>query len=78
MTEELTRPERFTEFAQARERRKAVKAAKGCLVCKHRAWTFAGHGFCKITSQTFPRCIESGATVSFTPDYVALRRRQAA
>ena len=25
----LTRPERYTEFAQARERRKVVKAKKG-------------------------------------------------
>jgi hypothetical protein len=78
MTDELTRPERYTEFAQARERRKVVKAVKGCLVCIFRAGSFHGHGFCRMSSMTFPRCLSAGAAVSYRPDYVALRRREAA
>lgn len=78
MTDELTRPERFTEIAQARERRKTVKAAKGCAVCVFRAGSFHGHGYCRIASMDFPRCVSAGASVTYTPDYAALRRREAA
>lgn len=74
----LTRPERYTEIAQARERKKTVKAVKGCLVCSHRAWTFQGRGFCRIASLTFPRCVEQGGPLTYTPDFAALRRREAA
>lgn len=78
MTETLTPPERYTERAQAREYRKMVKEARGCLYCTHRAWTFAGQGFCRQQSLTFPRCLKAGQRYSFTPDYRALRRREAA
>lgn len=74
----LTRPERYTEFAQARERRKIVKRTKGCAVCKFRAGSAFGIGYCRIASMTFPRCVTAGGTVTYTPDYLALRRREAA
>lgn len=78
MTDELTRPERYTEIAQAHERKRVVKAAKGCSVCAYRAGSFFGQGFCRIASMTFPRCITDGGTVTYTPDFAALRRREAA
>ena len=69
MTDELTRPERFTEFAQAREAR-----AKGCSVCVHRAGSAWGKGYCKVVSLTFPRCMSGSAGVSFQRDFLAQAR----
>ena len=74
----LTRPERYTEFAQARERRKVVKAKKGCSVCAFRAGTAFGVGYCRIRSMDFPRCVTAGGPVTYTPDFLALRRSEAA
>jgi hypothetical protein len=65
MSDELTRPERFTEFAQARESR-----AKGCALCIHRAGSAWGRGYCKVVSLTFPRCM-SGSGIKFERDFLA-------
>jgi hypothetical protein len=78
VSEDLTRPERYTELAQAREHRRAVKVAKGCAVCAFRAGSFHGQGWCRMASMTFPRCVEQGGTVTYTPDFGALRRLERA
>jgi hypothetical protein len=64
MTDDLTRPERFTEIAQAIEARRA----NGCAVCVHRVAVW-NRSICKVHSLTFPRCMSGSTGVSFRRDF---------
>lgn len=63
------RPERFAEFAAAREAAKRIRELGGCGACLHRNRSVSvfGRSICaRVTGAAFPNCLDT--EVAFEPD----------
>lgn len=69
--EDLTRPERFTERAQGKEKRTLINALRGCVVCVNRAGSAFGRGYCRASGRDFPSC-QTSPGLQFQLDAPAL------
>jgi hypothetical protein len=71
MTDDLTRPERYTERELGKEKRDRVHAVGHCRVCINRSGAAWGRGYCRVNGRTYPMCTRLEG-VQFELDAVAL------
>lgn len=78
MPDDLTRPERSAQFAEARRHLRHVIERGGCPFCIHRDPTVIGWGraVCQAApKRAFPLCLKDGATPAFEVDETTLQRK---